>query len=144
MTGRLFRRFILILIFISGLCFALSEVWLHNSDQYHVLENKIATFYLLKSLLPNRDYIQLESGEVKVPNGFVKVSEDCVMGLSRNPGSSLSRDLTLNYGRFDSFGHVKYWTDWENGKTIRLADKKFGSIRYFFLYEKDQPASEEI
>ena len=124
-------------LLIMLLFFIFTEAWIHAHDYYGLLKNANGTLYILKSVLPKKDFLASDGILLKLPYGYAKICSNGAMGFSpfTNTASWL-QELNQAYKFIDQLGSNYVWLDKTTERLLFVTLKKYGMIDYLIFHTK--------
>jgi len=137
MRGRRFCPLILLII-----CVILGEYWVHfhdNKNGYGVLHKKMATPYILASILPIKNMVNDDNIEIKLPYGYKLVDAYSSVGIfnSAKSWNNFYDEMNTKFEYMDQLGSSTLWIDTIHNKTIWVNHIRRGGISYLTINIED-------
>lgn len=124
-------------LLIMLLFFIFTEAWIHTHDYYGLLKNTNGTLYILKSVLPKKDFLASDGILLKLPYGYAKICSNGAMGFSPFTNTaSWIQELNRAYKFVDQLGSNYVWLDKATERLLFVTLKKSGMIDYLIFHTK--------
>jgi hypothetical protein len=127
------RKPIILFVFIF-IILIVFEIWIHEHDQYGIMKKEYASIYMIKSLFPIKEYLEIDGIRVLLPYGVTKVNEYSGIGFSIFVNrDEWNKKMNIDYEFIDDLGSSHVWRDNAKNKLIFVTHVQRGLIDYWII-----------